>query len=131
MSDWPAEIDPSPATKPHQPDQPQFTLRALLWTIAGVGVLVVIALQLGVGWAIFATVLLGLGWFGGSAQFAARLKRIIVAAAGFAIVLMIYPSMGDGAALRSGPMPKQHSHGCFRDLDVSSPKRSSATTVRS
>jgi prepilin-type processing-associated H-X9-DG protein len=103
MSDWPADIDPSPATEAKQTDQPQFTLRSLLWTIAGVGVLVVIAKQLGVGWAIFATVLLGLAWFGGSTKFAARLKRLVAAAAIFAIVAVLIGGMGDarGPALRA------------------------------
>jgi hypothetical protein len=103
MSDWPADIDPTPVTEHKPPDQPQFTLRALLWTMAGVGVLFLIARQFGLSGAILATILLILAWFGGSAQFAARVKRLIAAATVFAILVVLIGGMGDarGPALRA------------------------------
>jgi hypothetical protein len=90
MSDWPADIDPTPATKPKQPDQSQFTLSALLVAIAGLAVLMAIARVLGVYAAVFYLVIVCLAWFMGRADLKSRVIRLAMSIPVLLIVLSMF-----------------------------------------
>jgi hypothetical protein len=103
MSDWPADIDPTPVDEQKLPDQPQFTLSSLLLAIAGLAVLMAIARVLNIYWAIFYTVLFSLAWFNGRHDIRSRAKRVAASAFVMIFVLAIFlPAIENG---RSRPRP--------------------------
>ncbi len=102
MSDWPTEIDPSPATKPHQPDQPQFKLSNLFLAIAALAVFMAIARVLGVYAAAFYLGIVCFAWYIGRPDLKSRLTRLAMSVPVLLIVLSLFwPRMTDRGSRRT------------------------------
>ncbi len=101
MSDWPADIDPTPATKSKPAEQPQFTLTGLFLAIAAAGVFMAIARVLNIYWAVFYGVLFSLAWFNGRRDMTSRAKRVGVSAIVMLVILaMFLPAINTGRGIR-------------------------------
>jgi uncharacterized protein DUF1559 len=104
MSDWPADIDPTPATKPRPAEQAQFTLGGLLLVIAGLAAAMAIARRLAFFAAVVYLTVVSLAWFIGRPDPKSRAKRVLVSGIVVVAVLALFlPAFNSGTSPRRQP----------------------------